>query len=279
MEKHNEMMEPTMEELTVLETELNEEDFCSEEAKKDMDFITEDSYTMYLRDIAKYRQLTCEEELELGAKVQAGGADAPAAREKMINANYKLVVHIAKKYAKACPMELMDIVMAGNEGLLYAVDRFDPSRGYRFSTYAYWWIRQAITRSIAKEGYAIRIPVNSKCERMSVVSLDATVTEESDTTLADMIPDENSVDPCGWCVQQSLKEKVNEALGALTKKETLLMKLRNGMIDGRRYTLDEISKLDEFRVTRERVRQMELKTTEKLRRSRFVRENLFEYIF
>ena len=276
-------------------TGLTEEDLASG--------ALDDPVRMYLREIGRVNLLTAQEEVQLAKKMEAGSM---AARERLIKANLRLVVSVAKKYIGR-GMSLLDLIQEGNIGLIRAVEKFDYRRGYKFSTYATWWIRQAITRSIADQARTIRIPVHmvetiNKLVRVSrrllqekgreptseeiaeemgivpekvreiikvsqqPVSLETPIGEEEDSHLGDFIEDPTALAPADAASHQMLKEAVGAVLNTLTDREKKVLKLRFGLDDGRTRTLEEVGK--EFEVTRERIRQIEAKALRKLRHPR-----------
>ena len=260
----------------------------------------EDPVRMYLKEIGKVPLLTAEEEVELAKRMEAGDEYA---KQKLCEANLRLVVSIAKKYMGR-GMLFLDLIQEGNLGLIKAVDKFDWTKGYKFSTYATWWIRQAITRSIADQARTIRIPVHMVetinklirvsrqllqengreptpdeiAEEMGIsvekvreilkiaqepVSLETPIGEEEDSHLGDFIPDEDAPAPAEAAAFSMLKEQLVDVLNTLTDREQKVLKLRFGLEDGRARTLEEVGK--EFDVTRERIRQIEAKALRKLR--------------
>jgi len=263
----------------------------------------DDPVRMYLREIGRVNLLTAPEEVDLAKKMEAGSM---AARERLIQANLRLVVSVAKKYIGR-GMSLLDLIQEGNIGLIRAVEKFDYRRGYKFSTYATWWIRQAITRSIADQARTIRIPVHmvetiNKLVRVSrrllqdkgreptseeiaeemgitpekvreiikvsqqPVSLETPIGEEEDSHLGDFIEDPAALAPADAASHQMLKEAVESVLNTLSDREQKVLKLRFGLDDGRTRTLEEVGR--EFDVTRERIRQIEAKALRKLRHPR-----------
>ena len=263
----------------------------------------DDPVRMYLREIGRVNLLTAREEVDLAKKMEAGSM---AARERLIKANLRLVVSVAKKYIGR-GMSLLDLIQEGNIGLIRAVEKFDYRRGYKFSTYATWWIRQAITRSIADQARTIRIPVHmvetiNKLVRVSrrllqekgreptseeiaeemgiipekvreiikvsqqPISLETPIGEEEDSHLGDFIEDPSALAPADAASHQMLKEAVGAVLDTLTDREQKVLKLRFGLDDGRTRTLEEVGR--EFDVTRERIRQIEAKALRKLRHPR-----------
>ena len=260
----------------------------------------EDPVRMYLKEIGKVPLLSAEEEIELAKKMEFGDQDS---KKRLAEANLRLVVSIAKRYVGR-GMLFLDLIQEGNLGLIKAVEKFDYRKGYKFSTYATWWIRQAITRAIADQARTIRIPVHmvetiNKLIRVSrqllqelgrepspeeiademnmpvdrvreilkisqePVSLETPIGEEEDSHLGDFIQDDNVPVPSDAAAFTLLKEQLVEVLGTLTEREQKVLRLRFGLDDGRARTLEEVGK--EFKVTRERIRQIENKAIRKLR--------------
>lgn len=254
----------------------------------------------YLKEIGSIPLLTQEQEQDLAKRKSEGDAEAG---KKLVEANLRLVVSIAKRYVGR-GMLFLDLIQEGNLGLIKAVEKFDYRKGYKFSTYATWWIRQAITRAIADQARTIRIPVHmvetinklirvsrqllqelgrepqpeeiAKEMNMSVdrvreilkisqepVSLETPIGEEEDSHLGDFIQDDNVPVPADAAAFTLLKEQLVEVLGTLTEREQKVLRLRFGLDDGRARTLEEVGK--EFNVTRERIRQIEAKALRKLR--------------
>ena len=263
-------------------------------------FKLDDPVRMYLKEIGKIDLLDAEQELEL-AKKMAGGDEL--AKQKMAEANLRLVVSIAKRYVGR-GMLLLDLIQEGNLGLIKAVEKFDYTKGYKFSTYATWWIRQSITRAIADQARTIRIPVHMVetinkvirtmhamvqelgrdpsteeiAQRMGItkekveeilkisqepVSLEKPIGEEEDSHLGDFIQDEGASEPIEAASDNLLREQLVEVLSTLTPREEQVLRLRFGLDDGHPRTLEEVGK--EFDVTRERIRQIESKALRKLR--------------
>ena len=270
------------------------------EATISKNIAVDDPVRMYLKEIGKVPLLTAQEEIDLAKRMEAGDEYA---KQKLCEANLRLVVSIAKKYVGR-GMLFLDLIQEGNLGLIKAVDKFDWTKGYKFSTYATWWIRQAITRGIADTGRTIRVPVHmvetiNKTLRMTrtllqelgreptpeeiakeldmpvdrvreilkisqePVSLETPIGEEEDSHLGDFIQDDNVPVPAEAAAQTLLKEQLDEVLDTLTEREQKVLRLRFGMNDGRARTLEEVGK--EFDVTRERIRQIEAKALRKLR--------------
>ena len=272
----------------------------------------EDPVRMYLKEIGKVPLLSAEEEIELAQRMEEGDEEA---KKRLAEANLRLVVSIAKRYVGR-GMLFLDLIQEGNLGLIKAVEKFDYRKGYKFSTYATWWIRQAITRAIADQARTIRIPVHmvetinklirvsrqllqelgrepspeeiSEAMNMPVervreilkisqepVSLETPIGEEEDSHLGDFIQDDNVPVPADAAAFTLLKEQLVEVLGTLTEREQMVLRLRFGLDDGRARTLEEVGK--EFKVTRERIRQIEAKALRKLRhpsRSRKLKDYL-----
>ncbi|MCX7883877.1 MAG: RNA polymerase sigma factor RpoD [Caloramator sp.] len=285
----------------------DEEDFNPEQIlEEDLDLTLpegisiDDPVRMYLKEIGKVPLLSAEEEIELAKRIEQGDQEA---KKKLAEANLRLVVSIAKRYVGR-GMLFLDLIQEGNLGLLKAVEKFDFSKGFKFSTYATWWIRQAITRAIADQARTIRIPVHmvetiNKLIRVSrtllqelgreptaeeiakemnmevdkvreimkiaqePVSLETPIGEEEDSHLGDFIPDEDAPAPAEAAAYTMLKEQLMDVLDTLTPREEKVLRLRFGLDDGRARTLEEVGK--EFKVTRERIRQIEAKALRKLR--------------
>ncbi|MGN0984282.1 MAG: RNA polymerase sigma factor RpoD [Gemmiger sp.] len=263
----------------------------------------DDPVKVYLKEIGRVPLLSPEEEVELALKIQTGGPDGEKAKQRLSEANLRLVVSIAKRYVGR-GMQFLDLIQEGNLGLIKAVEKFDHTKGFKFSTYATWWIRQAITRAIADQARTIRIPVHmvetinkvkkvssqllhengheptadeiATCLDMPVdkvreimrvaqepVSLETPIGEEEDSHLGDFLPDEDAPVPAEAASQTLLKEQLADVLKTLTPREEKVLRLRFGLEDGRPRTLEEVGK--EFNVTRERIRQIEAKALRKLR--------------
>ena len=315
-------MDPPIDEIA----EIEEEELVDPNTLVDS-FAIDDPVRMYLKEIGKVPLLSPEEEIALAQKMSAGnladeqleeGENIPPeelaqlkalskagekAKQKLAEANLRLVVSIAKRYVGR-GMLFLDLIQEGNLGLIKAVEKFDYTKGYKFSTYATWWIRQAITRAIADQARTIRIPVHmvetiNKVIRVSrqllqelghdpspeeiaeemnmpvdkvreilkiaqePVSLETPIGEEEDSHLGDFIPDEAASEPSEAASFTLLKEQLVDVLSTLTPREEKVLKLRFGIEDGRTRTLEEVGK--EFNVTRERIRQIEAKALRKLR--------------
>lgn len=260
----------------------------------------DDPVKIHLREIGRIPLLTPEEEIELAEKISNGDEDA---RDRLITANMRLVVSIAKHYVGR-GMPLLDLIQEGYSGLIKAVEKFDHTKGYKFSTYATWWIRQAITRSIADQARTIRIPVHmvetisrvKKAQNLLLhqngrepttkeiaeelnmnpdkvrevlrislepISLEAPVGEEDDSILGDFIPDEDGPTPVDTAMKSVFKDELNKALDTLPEREREVLKFRYGVGYDRSHTLEEVGR--QFKVTRERIRQIEAKALRKLR--------------
>ena len=260
----------------------------------------DDPVRMYLKEIGQVRLLTAEEEVELAKQVSEGDQNA---KNKLTEANLRLVVSIAKKYSGR-GLHILDLIQEGNTGLIRAVDKFDWTKGNKFSTYATWWIRQAITRAIADQARTIRVPVHmvevinkaTRCNRKLVqelgreptveeiaaelglpvekiieanrtaadtLSLDTPVGDEEDTSIGSFVEDERTPGPADATSNAMLAEALKEILDTLTEREADVLRMRFGMYDGRTHTLEEVGTI--FGVTRERIRQIENKAIRKLR--------------
>lgn len=260
----------------------------------------DDPVRMYLKEIGKVPLLSTEEEIELAKRIDEGDEEA---KDKLVEANLRLVVSIAKRYAGR-GMQFLDLIQEGNMGLIKAAEKFDYRKGYKFSTYATWWIRQSITRSIADQARTIRIPVHMVetinrlirtsrqllqelgrepqpeeiAERLKMpvekvreimkmaqepVSLETPIGEEEDSHLGDFLKDDKTATPVDAASYMLLKETLGEVMNSLTEREKQVLILRFGLADGRARTLEEVGKV--FDVTRERIRQIEAKALRKLR--------------
>lgn len=261
----------------------------------------DDAVKMYLKDIGKVPLLTGEEEIDLAKRMIDGDMYA---KNKLSESNLRLVVSIAKRYVGKTSMQFLDLIQEGNIGLLKAVEKFDYTKGFRFSTYATWWIRQSITRAIADQARTIRIPVHmvetinklnrttrqllqklgrdpttaeiaeamgvteekvSEVQRIAQdpISLEASIGEEQDSKIQDIVEDENALSPMEVTEQTLLKEQLLAVIETLTPREQKVIRLRYGLDDGHPRTLEEVGR--EFNVTRERIRQIEAKALRKLR--------------
>ena len=260
----------------------------------------DDPVRMYLKEIGQIKLLSAEEEVELAKRVSEGDQTA---KNKLTEANLRLVVSIAKKYSGR-GLHILDLIQEGNTGLIRAVDKFDWTKGNKFSTYATWWIRQAITRAIADQARTIRVPVHmvevinkaTRCNRKLVqelgreptveeiaaelglpvekiieanrtaadtLSLDTPVGDEEDTSIGSFVEDERTPGPADATSNAMLAEALKEILDTLTEREADVLRMRFGMYDGRTHTLEEVGQI--FGVTRERIRQIENKAIRKLR--------------
>ena len=260
----------------------------------------DDPVRMYLKEIGQIKLLSAEEEVELAKLVSEGDQNA---KNKLTEANLRLVVSIAKKYSGR-GLHILDLIQEGNTGLIRAVDKFDWTKGNKFSTYATWWIRQAITRAIADQARTIRVPVHmvevinkaTRCNRKLVqelgreptveeiaaelglpvekiieanrtaadtLSLDTPVGDEEDTSIGSFVEDERTPGPADATSNALLAEALKEILDTLTEREADVLRMRFGMYDGRTHTLEEVGQ--NFGVTRERIRQIENKAIRKLR--------------
>ena len=264
------------------------------------EYSLDDPVRMYLKEIGQVKLLSAEEEVELAKRVSEGDQ---AAKNKLTEANLRLVVSIAKKYSGR-GLHILDLIQEGNTGLIRAVDKFDWTKGNKFSTYATWWIRQAITRAIADQARTIRVPVHmvevinkaTRCNRKLVqelgreptveeiakelnlpvekiieanrtaadtLSLDTPVGDEEDTSIGSFVEDERTPGPADATSNALLAEALKEILDTLTEREADVLRMRFGMYDGRTHTLEEVGQI--FGVTRERIRQIENKAIRKLR--------------
>ena len=272
-------------------------------ANIDLSKLNADSIQMYLKEIGKVPLLSGEEEVELAKRKDKGDKEA---EKKIIEANLRLVVSIAKKFAGAKGMSLLDLIQEGNIGLFRAVEKFEYRKGYKFSTYATWWIRQAITRALADQSRTIRIPVHmveniNKFQQIQrnliqelgrehlaeeiaaemketlekvryimkisqdTISLETTIGDDGeDSTLEDFIEDVKNVTPDRAAALQLLKDYVKNIVSQLSPREQKILEMRFGLVDGVAHTLEEVGQ--EFEVTRERIRQIESKALEKIRK-------------
>jgi RNA polymerase primary sigma factor len=330
--------EPSEEELLSEETESVEEPVTVIEEDDLQNIDTDDTIGLYLKEISRIPLLTAEEEVELAQRIERGrmareelarggvGAkrreelrdlieDGWSAREKLITANSRLVISVAKKYmGRGVPF--LDLIQEGNIGLIRATKKFDYRRGHKFSTYATWWIRQAVTRAIADQGRTIRVPVHmgdqinkllrvqhqltqhlgrdpsvdelaealevtpKKVENMIQVarrplSLETPTDDEEDSVLGDFIEDEESPAPDEAATYNLLREHVQEVLSGVPPREVRILQLRYGLLDGQAYTLEEVGR--KMGVTRERVRQIEAQALSRLRQPA-IRRKLRDYL-
>jgi len=269
----------------------------------DLSKLSADSIQMYLKEIGKVPLLSSEEETELAKRKEKGDKEA---ERKIIEANLRLVVSIAKKFAGAKGMSLLDLIQEGNIGLFRAVEKFEYRKGFKFSTYATWWIRQAITRALADQSRTIRIPVHmvetiNKFQQIQrnliqelgrepladeiatemgeeiekvryimkisqdTISLETTIgDDEEDSTLEDFIEDVKNITPDRAAALQLLRDYVRNIVAQLSPREQKILEMRFGLLDGVAHTLEEVGQ--EFEVTRERIRQIESKALEKIRK-------------
>ena len=286
---------------------MMDSDDSSAEATADNDIqkgmAVEDPVRLYLREIGRIKLLSTSEEIELARKIIQGGTPGAIAKRKLVQANLRLVVSIAKKYVGR-GMLFLDLIQEGNLGLIRAAEKFDHERGFKFSTYATWWIRQAITRAIADQARTIRIPVHmvetiNKLKKVTSrlaqelsrkpteeelavemgvsipklreivkiaqepLSLETPIGKEEDSRLGDFIEDKEADAPIKTVASELLREDLAEVLCTLSPRERDVLRLRFGMDDGRQRTLEEVGQL--FGVTRERIRQIEAKALRKLR--------------
>ena len=263
----------------------------------------DDPVRLYLREIGRIKLLSANEEIELARAIIQGGTPGAIAKRKLVQANLRLVVSIAKKYVGR-GMLFLDLIQEGNLGLIRAAEKFDHERGFKFSTYATWWIRQAITRAIADQARTIRIPVHmvetiNKLKKVTrrlaqefsrkpteeelamemnvsisklreiikiaqePLSLETPIGKEEDSRLGDFIEDKEADAPIKTVASDLLREDLAEVLCTMSPRERDVLRLRFGMDDGRQRTLEEVGQL--FGVTRERIRQIEAKALRKLR--------------
>ena len=290
------------------EIKIDDIELSYEEAKEEngggssteQNITIDDPVKVYLKEIGRVPLLTSEEEVELAIRISDGDVQA---KQRLSEANLRLVVSIAKRYLGR-GMQFLDLIQEGNLGLIKAVEKFDYTKGFKFSTYATWWIRQAITRAIADQARTIRIPVHmvetiNKVKKVQSqllhqnghepspdeiaeeidmpvdkvreimrvaqepVSLETPIGEEEDSHLGDFIPDNDAPAPADAASHTMLREQLSDVLSTLTPREEKVLRLRFGLEDGRSRTLEEVGK--EFNVTRERIRQIEAKALRKLR--------------
>ena len=280
--------------------EDDNDDFVIEDTAIINSAVSDDPVKLYLKEIGSYPLLTIEDEINLAKRIEQGDEHA---KKQLAESNLRLVVSIAKRYVGR-GLSFLDLIQEGNLGLIKAVDKFDYTKGYKFSTYATWWIRQSLTRSIADQSRTIRIPVHmsevinktyrvsrnllqelgrepteqelSKALDMPIekvreilkvsadpISLDTPIGEEDDSHLGDFIKDDSIVGPEDAAAYAMLQDQISKLLNTLTDREQRVLTLRFGLDDGRTRTLEEVGK--EFKVTRERIRQIEAKALRKLR--------------
>lgn len=298
--------EPSEDELKL--EEMNVENLDEDVSLDNMSL--DDPVKVYLREIGRVPLLSSDEEIELAIRINDGDERA---KQRLTEANLRLVVSIAKKYVGR-GMYFLDLIQEGNVGLIKAVDKFDYTKGFKFSTYATWWIRQAITRAIADQARTIRIPVHMVetinrlkkvqsqllhengyepteeliAEKMNLpverireimrvaqepVSMETPIGPEEDSRLMDFIKDDDALAPDEAALKTITNEDIDAVLKTLTPREEAVIRLRFGLFDGRCHTLEEVG--SEFNVTRERIRQIEAKALRKLRHP--VRSNKFKY--
>ncbi len=268
--------------------------------------LSDDSVGIFLREMARYPLLNQAEEIELAREIAKGGAVGERAKRKLVRANLRLVVSIAKKYLNR-GVPFLDLIQEGSMGLMRAAEKFDYERGYKFSTYAYWWIRQGITRAIASQSRTVRLPVHmveklnqvrkvrqtlsqefgrrpTKQELAAALDMDedkldqvldvsqrtlslhAWVGKDEDTELMQLIEDSDNIAPNENLDRKLLSDRLNSVLDHLSDREREIIRLRYGLEDGQHYTLTEIGKI--YDLSRERVRQIQAKAMRKLRHPR-----------
>lgn len=261
---------------------------------------SEDSVRLYLREIGRVKMIKPDEEIELARRIAKGDADA---KKKLIQANLRLVISIAKKYVNR-GLPFQDLIQEGNLGLIRAAEKFDHTKGFKFSTYATWWIRQAISRGLADKSRTIRVPVHmvesiNKLKKNSArlaqelgrkpteqelslaldipvgkvqeimaadrepVSMEMPLNRDDETYIGDLIEDNEATRPDATTAEELMRQDLSRMLSQLTPRERDIMHLRYGLEDGRQRTLEEVGRL--FNITRERVRQIEHKAFRKLR--------------
>ena len=274
--------------------------------------LADDSVKLYLKEIGRIPLLTTEEEIKLAERMANGD---PAAKKRLSEANLRLVVSIAKKYVRR-GMQFLDLIQEGNLGLIKAVDKFDYTKGFKFSTYATWWIRQSITRAIADQARTIRIPVHmvetiTKVKKMQSqllhangyeptedeiaeklnmpldkvreiiriaqdpVSLETPIGEEEDSHLGDFLEDDKTPPPSQIVAESMMKQTLSDVLHRLTPREEQVIRMRYGLDDGQQRPVEEVGKA--FNVTRERIRQIEVKALRKIKRPN-MSKNLVDYM-
>ena len=292
--------EPSIHSLKSNQKHVEEEEIDDRDLSAPTGVKINDPVRMYLKEIGRVPLLTADEEVSLALKIEQGDQEA---KQRLAEANLRLVVSIAKRYVGR-GMQFLDLIQEGNMGLMKAVEKFDYRKGFKFSTSATWWIRQAITRAIADQARTIRIPVHMVetinkliriqrqllqelgkertpeqiAEKMEMptekvreilkiaqepVSLETPIGEEDDSHLGDFIEDQEATSPAEHAAYELLKEQLEDVLDTLTDREENVLRLRFGIDDGRTRTLEEVGKV--FGVTRERIRQIEAKALRKLR--------------
>jgi len=316
IEKDINKLEEICDDLMALDIEIKEKkDFLEVSSDKNKKYkedikLKVDPIQIYLKEISKTSFLTAEEEKDLAKRIEN---DDPLAKDKLIQANLRLVVSIAKKYiGKSNNLTLLDLIQEGNLGLFRAVEKFDWRRGYKFSTYATWWIRQSINRALADQARTVRIPVHmvetiskySKIRRellqslgreptvdeianemglpvhkvnyitkifQKTASLESPVSDDADSSiLSDFVQDNKTVLPSTEAARNLLKQRLNDILSDLNYREQRILAMRFGLDDGVSHTLEEVG--EEFNVTRERIRQIEAKSLEKIRQHEEIRK-------
>jgi RNA polymerase primary sigma factor len=296
-------MSPLPDEKFLLEKRVEfryDDEALEEEQEPGEEDETENTIRQYLAEIGRYPLLTAEQEIQLAHRIRAGDREA---QQRVIEANLRLVVSVAKRYNNK-GVSLLDLIQEGNLGLIRASQKFDPLRGFRFSTYATWWIRQAISRAIAEHTRTIHIPVHVveliyKMKRVtrqlyqdlgrvpyaeeiahaisltkervvelqsmaeSPISLDTPLSDDEQYRLADMLEDTHATAPADVVTHQFLRDQISQALEILNQRERQVIELRYGLHDGYCHTLEELSAY--FKLTRERIRQIEAKALRSLR--------------
>jgi RNA polymerase primary sigma factor len=290
---------PSEEELAAAEEEVEEE--TRNNVSVDDNYLanidTDDTIGLYLKEVGRVPLLTAIEEVELAQRIERGRLareelargnvnprrrvelqrlieDGWLAREHLITANSRLVISVAKKYmGRGVPF--LDLIQEGNIGLIRAAKKFDYRRGHKFSTYATWWIRQAVTRAIADQGRTIRVPVHMVQVARRPLSLETPTDDEEDSVLGDFIQDEEVPAPDETATYNLLREHLDTVLNSLPPREVRILQLRYGLLDGQAYTLEEVGR--KMGVTRERVRQIEAQALSRLRHPA-IRRRLREYL-
>ena len=284
-------------------TELDDSSSTQQNEEMDKSVYLDDSVKMYLREIGSVPLLSAQEEIDLAKRMENGDM---VAKQKMINANLRLVVSIAKKYIGQ-GLLFLDLIQEGNAGLIRAAEKFDYRKGFKFSTYATWWIKQGVTRAIADQSRTIRVPVHmvetiykfKKASRMLMqklgrqpteeevsaeteipleniisirkyaqlpISLETPIGQEEGSELGNFVEDKNSITPENRSEKNMLRESILATMQGLNEREQMIIKLRFGIDDGRSRTLEEVGKV--YNVTRERIRQIEEKALQKLRKNK-----------